>query len=686
MAPLSRDSQLTPRARRRGELPGAINSETDMHTARDIRRASSIRRDSQRGKGRSSRVGVGSGRTSQLPLSTSAAALGRTRQATESPWNTQQPVISSPVNTGSQNHPSGSTSSRKLSAGFTTNGPPSSQPTTGYTAVTASTVPQTSISNHPGPLTSHPTTAYSSMTASGSRGSFDRYAPGPLRQSQTTGNLPTPSTYTRQKGGLQTSRTLLSVPESSGATTSSVAATTAGVIPRFGAENINPYQSEVDLGTRHRDSLEISSIKKIPKRTPPNGKRKVISDISNDIEPIPELPGQILQTVKQKNAEQTAEHTTEQTTKHTTEQTAEQKVPTADKQKQPDLQQPPLQQQPQPQKQHLPKQTFPSVDCINSIDLARIHPSRPQLPPMPMPNSKPKKQSGIPKSRTFGALSNLTSSLSLASLTSNKNNNKINSNKSNNNNSSRSDLRRQIGSPMPIMAPPPNTLDGNASPAEGDSSSPGAIKTPNQASTPAPALATKPIQRNPRMVYNAEPQAYWTGRFVAMQDQLRNEHLKGRNLEIITAATLAQQQQSQAPAPKPQPTPLPTPTPTSDAALPTSYSMACMPGVTPQLLSGEMVAIVQAASEMTDEDNRVRRVFRNLEAQCANRSALDSMHEFQQDYARLVGKKGLLPPGSSWDDNKDQDKDKDKKGWVGRIFSGSSSGGGKKKGNGNGSQ
>ncbi|KAG4218984.1 hypothetical protein PC116_g32536 [Phytophthora cactorum] len=129
--------------------------------------------------------------------------------------------------------------------------------------------------------------------------------------------------------------------------------------------------------------------------------------------------------------------------------------------------------------------------------------------------------------------------------------------------------------------------------------------------------------------------------------------------------------------------------------------MACMPGVTAQLLSGEAVAVVQAASEMTDDDNRIRRVFRHLEALCANRSALDSMHEFQQDYARLVGKKGLLPPGSSWDDNiynssnrdKDKnqdnsgldhpDKDREKKGgpgWVGRIFSGSSAGSnGKKK-------
>ncbi|KAF3061648.1 hypothetical protein GL218_02968 [Daldinia childiae] len=285
---------------------------------------------------------------------------------------------------------------------------------------------------------------------------------------------------------------------------------------------------------------------------------------------------------------------------------------------------------------------------------------------MPTSNPKPKKQSGIPKSRTFNVFSSLTSSLSRASLSSN-----------NNNNNSRSDLRRQIGSP--IMAPP-NTFDGNASLNEGNSSLGAAIMPPNQASTPAaaPALATIPVHRNPRMVYKAETQAYWTGRFVAMQDKLRSENLHGRNLAIITTA-ISGQEQLQASAPKPKPAPTATP----DAALPTSYSMACMPDVTPQLLSGDMAAIVQAASEMTDEDNRTRRVFRNLEALCANRSALDSMHEFQQDYARLVGKKGLLPPGSYWDD---KDKEKDKKGWVGRIFSGnnsgSGSGSGKKKGNG----
>ncbi|KAI1662316.1 hypothetical protein F4813DRAFT_396962 [Daldinia decipiens] len=641
MFPHSRDPHLTMDARRQQELPGAIKPGADTRIGGDIRGALCSRGSSQRGRGRGGRPGIS--RTSQLPLSTSAAVLGRTRQATVSPWNTQQSGISSPIDTSYQNYSSGSISSRKLSAGFTTNGPPSSQPTTGYSTVTASTTPQTSTSNHPGPLTSHPTTAYSSMVASGSRGSFDRYAPGPLRQSQTTGNLPPPSAYTQQKGGLQTSRTLLPVPESSGATTSSsVTASTSGVIPRFGAENINPYLSEVDLGRRHRDSLEISSTKKIPKRTPPNAKRKVISDVSNT-EPIPELPEQILQTVKQKN----------------TEKNAEQKVPTSDKP--PFQQQPPLQQ---PQAQQLPKQTFPSADCINSIDLARIHPLPPQLPPpMPVPNPKPKKQSGIPKSRTLNVLSNLTSSFSRASLSS-----------SNNNKNSRSDLRRQIGSP--IMAS--NTFDGNASLTENDSSL-GANVTPNQASTPAPALATMPVHRNPRMVYNAETQSYWTGRFVAMQDKLRNENLKGQSLNLITTSMPGQQQpQAQAPTPKPTPTPAPVPAP--DAALRTSYSMACMPGVTPQLLSGEIVATVQAASEMTDEDTRIRRVFRHLEALCANRSALDSMHEFQQDYARLVGKKGLLPPGSSWDD---KDKDKDKKGWVGRIFSGnSSSGSSKKKANG----
>ncbi|KAK6956853.1 hypothetical protein Daesc_002134 [Daldinia eschscholtzii] len=699
-------------AQRQQGLPGA-----DTPEVASLRRASSFRGGSRRGRGRGRPGGRGGNRggnrNSQLPQSASAGVLGRSGQAPAFPPTAQQPAISSPFNTTFQQRPSGLVSSRQLSAGFTTNGPPCSQPTTGYSTVAASAAPRLSAIDHPNPLRSHPTQEYLAVLATGSREQLEAYIPTPLRHLQTTSNPPPPSASTRQTAGPQPSRALLPVPESSGATTSSVTAPVAGVIPRFRAENLNPYLSDVDLGTKHRDSLEISSIKKVPKRTPPKSAKPKFNfdELSNTThtQTIPELPEYMPEIVKKEIVKQKAEQKVP----------APAPVPAPVPASVPAFDRPLL---PRPPPQQLPKQTFQSTGNLPFIDLPRIQQSQPQQPqqlqqqlpqptPRQMPNYRAEKRSGIPKSRTFNALSNLTSSFSRASLfdRSNNNTNKISSS------TSRSDLRRHIGSP--IMAPPPPPFDGgnisltegNASSSASTSSGAAVIMTPqlSLSSTPSPAIPTKPVQRNPRMVYSAESQSYWTGRFVAMQDKLRNENLRGRNLNIITAAISEQnQQQSQAQAASAAAAAVASSQDAQkntqlDGAFPTSYSMACMPGVTAQLLSGEAVAVVQAASEMTDDDNRIRRVFRHLEALCANRSALDSMHEFQQDYARLVGKKGLLPPGSSWDDNsynsnnrdKDKnqdnsgldhlDKDREKKGgpgWVGRIFSGSSAGSnGKKK-------
>ncbi|KAI1803327.1 hypothetical protein F4811DRAFT_554011 [Daldinia bambusicola] len=695
-------------AQRQQGLPGADTPEIGA-----LRRASSFRGGSRRGRGRGRPGGRGGNRggnrNSQLPLSASAGVLGRPGQATTLPPTFQQPGISLPFGTGSQHRPSGSISSRQLSAGLATGGPPSSQPTTGYSTMTASRTPRLSIADHPNPLRSHPTQEYLDVLATGSQEALEKYIPGPLRHLQPTTNLPSPpSTAAHQPGVLKaSSRALLPVPESSGATTSSVTASASGVIPRFRAENINPYLSDVDLGRKHRDSLEISSVKKVPKRTPPRAKVKFSMDASNIDQTIPELPEQMPESARENNDNNNNNNNTGQ------------KAPALDRPLDRTLDRPLL---PRPPAQQLPKQTFPSMGNIPSVDLSRaqqlpqqLSQQIPQPTPRQMPSYRAEKRSGIPKSRTFNVLSSLTSSFSRASLSDKNNSN-------NNSNNNRSNLRRQIG--PPIMAPTPTAPfdgtgtgngNGNTSLTEGNnnnnnnnnsSSSSAAITTPTlvaSSSTPSSATAvpTIPVHRNPRMVYAAESPSYWTGRFMAMQDKLRNENLRGQNLHTITAAISEQQQQAAAA--------ITQPSGSGDDAFPTSYSMADMPGVTAQLLSGEAVAAVQAASAMTDDDQRIRRVFRHLEAQCANRSALDSMHEFQQDYARLVGKKGLLPPGSAWDDygnhsnigdgagddNKDKDKDQDKdkkagggggggggggQGWVGRIFSGSSSGSnGKKK-------
>jgi hypothetical protein len=76
------------------------------------------------------------------------------------------------------------------------------------------------------------------------------------------------------------------------------------------------------------------------------------------------------------------------------------------------------------------------------------------------------------------------------------------------------------------------------------------------------------------------------------------------------------------------------------------------------------------AALLVDEDNRCRRVFMHLELLCTTPEARNSLRQWQQSYARRMGRDTLLPEGGTmYDRNKELT-------WVGRLFIGSGAGNG----------
>lgn len=117
-------------------------------------------------------------------------------------------------------------------------------------------------------------------------------------------------------------------------------------------------------------------------------------------------------------------------------------------------------------------------------------------PPPPRPDSH------IPKSRTMNVFSNLTNSLSRASLGS--------FTRENPRDASASSSGTAAGGPGP----------GKAGPAANASAVPLPVEQP----------------ANTRQVTTAQPPSYWAGRFVALQDRFQNEILLPANLATLVSA------------------------------------------------------------------------------------------------------------------------------------------------------
>lgn len=148
---------------------------------------------------------------------------------------------------------------------------------------------------------------------------------------------------------------------------------------------------------------------------------------------------------------------------------------------------------------------------------------------------------------------------------------------------------------------------------------------------------------DPCLVYDAQPSAYWSGRFVALRDRFRSENLMSENMESLMEAHSkwvhnANKHTQLADARK-------TRHGRSTIHLPPSATTT-----TVLKQSGRRVTdnfTLPDASQLLDEEDRCKRVFKHLETLCATEEARQSLLAWQQEYARKTGQKKLMPKGSN---------------------------------------
>ncbi|KAI1823796.1 hypothetical protein F4861DRAFT_302865 [Xylaria intraflava] len=256
----------------------------------------------------------------------------------------------------------------------------------------------------------------------------------------------------------------------------------------------------------------------------------------------------------------------------------------------------------------------------------------------------------IPKSRTLTALSNLRASLSRTSLGFSGSDSRRTST------SSKSTVRKD---PAPYMNP---QLASSAS---------------------SQALANSATNTtNIRQIHTAQSSAYWAGRFMALQDRFQSETLLPENLTTLVNAhanhsllpivqpSLATSATTSCIVP-PNKSKLKSITPLKAPQQPKSLSKPRSEVAPKSLCSTATIASVRqsketAAAMLVDEDNRCRRIFSHLDALCTTSEARVSLREWQQGYARRVGKESLLPKGGTM---RGATKELT---WVGRLLTGNS--------------
>ncbi|KAI3320268.1 hypothetical protein HD806DRAFT_538460 [Xylariaceae sp. AK1471] len=288
----------------------------------------------------------------------------------------------------------------------------------------------------------------------------------------------------------------------------------------------------------------------------------------------------------------------------------------------------------------------------------------PRPVPQPSPKKKSKSRVGIPKSRTFNVLSNLTASLSRTSLghfTSSDSTRRTSTSTS-----SKGTARRD---PAPCMNPRSSTS--------------------NSSQVLLPPVVIEPT--NPRQIYTAQTSAYWAGRFMALQDRFQSETLMPKNLATLVHAhaersllprdkpSLASSATMSCITPSANTNTKPKLTHSTTGSMsPRKPQQQLRPKLQPKAASQTprsttAVATAQpsyqhAAALLADEDNRCRRIFLHLDALCTTSEARMSLQQWQQSYARRVGNENLLPEGGTMHERTRELT------WVGRLLIGSGNG------------
>ncbi|KAF4464492.1 hypothetical protein FALBO_8682 [Fusarium albosuccineum] len=226
--------------------------------------------------------------------------------------------------------------------------------------------------------------------------------------------------------------------------------------------------------------------------------------------------------------------------------------------------------------------------------------------------SKPLNKSRLPKSRTLTVLSDIKSSISRSSLNSRTANFRSMGSQSRQASASSSNTNFQSNSSR-IRLPRPSLTSMSRS---SSSSTTGTQSQPD-----------------PQQITTAQPSAYWSGRFVALNDRFLSEEFD-KMVDTPVSPPFMRPFQRQTIAPDR----------VAANARPTHLSHSTTTSALTSLTSSRRV------SSGSDEDARYIRIFRHLNDLCTTNEARRSLHDWQQTYARRMGKPNLLPKGGRMDD------------------------------------
>ncbi|KAI1742917.1 hypothetical protein F4680DRAFT_410461, partial [Xylaria scruposa] len=277
------------------------------------------------------------------------------------------------------------------------------------------------------------------------------------------------------------------------------------------------------------------------------------------------------------------------------------------------------------------EENIPPSFSMASITATKQSTSEFATPRLVPKSASPKKEAslrpGILKSRTLNVLSTLTASLSRTSL------GQLTGSDSRRTSTSSKGTIRKVKTPY---------LNSQS-----------ASSTSSQ-TLPSPWVETV----SQRQIYKAQSSAYWAGRFMALQDRFQSETLIPENMQMLVDAH-AERSLILAPPPSlassatmscitPAVKPMHSSTVSSSPSKSQRQLQKPQPksrtnSITSKISSSNISFVpTQSSSDIStlliNEDVRTRRIFMHLDALCATNEARFSLHNWQQCYARRVGK------------------------------------------------
>lgn len=262
-----------------------------------------------------------------------------------------------------------------------------------------------------------------------------------------------------------------------------------------------------------------------------------------------------------------------------------------------------------------PSATFHLLSSVDSMFQDENMPPASSGPPMAQ---KPIQKTQLPKSRTMNVLSELKSSMSANA--------------------------RPMGS-QPVGQESRKSSTSSTSTLLPSSSSRLRMPQASLKSLTRSSSSTSPEPQSPldpRQISTAQKSAYWSGRFVALNDRFLAEGL-GKEMPLPSDAPISQSTRKYSL----------TPDRLSALSRPTHLSYSTTTSALTTLTSSK-----PRPPPEVDEDSRYTRVFTHLDSLCTTSEARRSLQDWQQTYARRHNKPALLPKGGCMEDRS----------FMGRIF------------------